>query len=139
MADPAHFPDCRVEPSPGSLSGQNYVGPGAGKIPNEGQMVADRMFANGLVGKTKFQAAKIRKPLLAVSSLNDKGNPVWFDSDCTGGSFILLGNAPELNQIRQLIQQVRSRVKMERKGGIFQLRNWAVQSSPKGFTRPVKP
>ena len=33
---------------------------------------------------TKFQAAKIRKPLLAVSGLNDKGNPVWFDHDNDG-------------------------------------------------------
>ena len=97
------------------------------------------MLANGLISNTKFQAAKVRKPLLAVSGLNDRGNPVWFDHDQTGGSFIIPKNSPELKKIRELIQQVKARVRLERKNGTFQLRNWAVASTSKGFRRPVKP
>merc|ERR1712079_796421 len=105
------FPDCEVEASPGSLSGQHYVGPSPGtKIPNLGQFVAKRTLANGLLSDTKFQAARIRKPLLAVSGLNDKGNPVWFDHDQTGGSCIIPRDAPELVEIRRLIQKIASRV-----------------------------
>merc|ERR1712079_138998 len=104
------FPDCEVEASPGSLSGQHYVGPSPGtKIPNLGQFTARRTLANGLLSATKFQAAEIRKPLLAVSGLNDKGNPVWFDHDQTGGSFIIPKGTPELQQIRKLIAQMKSK------------------------------
>ena len=80
-----------------------------------GQITPTRMMANGLVSKTKFQAADIRKPLLAVSGLNDKGNPVWFDHDQTGGSFIIPKSAPELKEIRKLIMNIQTRVRLERK------------------------
>ena len=119
------------------MSGQTYVGLGPGqKIPNLGQMVARRMMGNGIVGNVKFQGAKVRKPLLAVSSLNDRGNPCWFDHDSTGGSFIIPGDAPELKEIRKLITQIKARIKMDRKGGIFQLRNWTVNKTA-GFARQV--
>ena len=140
VVNPKHFPDCTLEPSPGSLAGQHYVGPGPGnRIPNLGQMVPKRMLSNGLVAATKFQAADVRKPLLAVSGLNDKGNPVWFDHDQTGGSFIIPANAPELPKIRELLQKVRDRVRLDRKGGVFQLRNWTLGNPNKGFQRQVKP
>ena len=127
VANPKHLPECVLSPSPGSLAGQSYVGPGLNeRIPNLGQLEAKRMLPNGCVGSVKFQGANVRKPLLAVSSLNDKGNPVWFDHDQTGGSFIIPGSAPELLQIRALIKQVEARVRMDRKGGIFQLRNWTM-------------
>ena len=126
VADPEQFPGCILEPSPGSLAGQQYVGPGPGnKIPNLGQFTTQRMIANGLISNTKFQAAKVRKPLLAVSGLNDRGNPVWFDHDQTGGSFIIPKNSPELQKIRELIQQVKARVRLERK-------NWYLSASQLG-------
>ena len=107
-------------------------------LKNLGQFVANRMLGNGLIANTKFQAAQVRKPLLAVSGLNDKGNPVWFDHDQTGGSFIIPSNAPELTQIRKLIRQIKTRVRLDRKGGTYQLRNWAVSSDSQGFGRQAK-
>ena len=93
----------------------------------------------------KFQGANVRKPLLAVSSLVDKGNPCWFDSEVAGGSAIIPSSAPELLQIRALIKQIHARVKMDRKGGIFQLRNWTVKPassaaapSDPGFPRQAR-
>ena len=117
------------------------MGPGAGgkSIPNLGQFTAKRTLANGLISSTKFQGAEVRKPLLAVSGLNDRGNPVWFDHNDTGGSFIIPGSAPELKEIRRLIKQIKSRVGLDRKGGIFQLRTWSSKQGAKGFTRQVKP
>ena len=105
---------------------------------NLGQLTARRMMANGIISSTKFQGADIRKPLLAVSGLNDKGNPVWFDHDQTGGSFIIPKGAPELNEIRRLIENIKTKVRMERKGGTFQLRNWKVGEG-EGFHRQVQP
>ena len=102
-------------------------------------MVANRILGNGVASATKFQGADVRKPLLAVSGLNDKGNPVWFDHDTTGGSFIIPKGAPELLEIRKLIKQVKARVRLDRKGGIFQLRNWTPDAKAEGFPRPVKP
>ena len=122
------------------LQEKKFVGPGPGnRIPNLGQVTAKRVLANGLVSNTKFQGADVRKPLLAVSGLNDKGNPVWFDHDQTGGSFIIPKNSPELADIRKLIQKIKARVRLDRKGGVFQLRNWTVGSSSKGFHRRVNP
>ena len=44
----------------------------------------------GQEGRFTFQAAPVRKPLLAVSSVNDKGNLVLFDGD---ESYIIPGKA----------------------------------------------
>ena len=100
------------------------------------------MLGNGLMSCVKFQGAKVRKPLLAVSGLNDKGNPCWFDHDSTGGSYIIPGDAPELSEIRRLIASIKQRVRMDRKGGIFQLRNWQIgekdADSSRGFPGQVK-
>ena len=50
VADPSQFPDCTLEPFPGSLAGQTYIGPGAGsRMKQLGQFVANRMLGNGTV------------------------------------------------------------------------------------------
>ena len=54
------------------------------------------------MGKFTFQETDTRKPLLAVSDVNKKGNPCWFDSH---QSFIMPKSAPELVEIRRLVQQ----------------------------------
>ena len=84
---------------------------------------------SGQAGAVKFQAADVRKPLLAVSSCNKKGNPVWFDND---ESFILTGGSPEIKQIHALIQQIKSKVKLHQKNGTYVMRSWA---KPKGLFR----
>ena len=119
-----------------SRAGLSYRSASGAPIPNLGQMTAKRMMSNGLMGAVKFQGADVRKPLLAVSGLNDKGNPCWFDHDSTGGSFIIPGDAPELKEIRKLTSQIKARIKMDRKGCIFQLRNWTVPKTA-GFARQV--
>ena len=82
--------------------------------------------------KLTFQAAEVRKPLVAVSGLVDKGNLAIFDEK----SFILPGSAPEVKLIRELIAQVHNKLPMFRDKGVYKLRNW---SAPAGFTRPGRP
>ena len=74
---------------------------------------------DGRITESTYQAAKVRKPLMAVSSVNDKGNLVLFDDQ---NSFIIPGGNKDLvKQIRALVQQVPDKVKLHRKNGIFHM------------------
>ena len=130
VADPKQFPGCVVTDSPGSLAGQEFVGPNGSRIPNEGQFTAPMRLEDGRMTNSTYQAAQIRKPLMAVSSVNDKGNLVVFDD---AGSFILPRSNKELIQkIRALIQQVPDKVKLHRKNGVFHMKAWKLKPD---FTR----
>ena len=63
-----------------------------------------------------FQDAAVRKPLAAVSGITEKGNIVLFDKK---GSFIAPANCPETNTIRELIRQVKNRIELEEKRGVY--------------------
>ena len=70
-------------------------------MPNLGQLKPEMLLENGNDGRFTFQAAEVRKPLLAVSSVNDKGNLVLFDNE---GSFIIPGTSTALiRQSRDLV------------------------------------
>ena len=130
VANPDDFPGCTVTDSPGSLSGQVYVGPGNEKIPNEGQFVAPMRLDDGRMTNSTYQAARVRKPLMAVSSVNDRGNLVLFDDQ---ESFIIPGNNKALiAQIRALVKKVQDRVKLHRKNGVFHMKAWKLKP---GFAR----
>ena len=130
VCHPKHFPESVVVDSPGSLAGQIFAGPGGEKIPNEGQLKADTVLENGAEGKFTFQAADLRSPLLAVSSVNDKGNLVLFDPE---GSFIIPAhNTALIAQMRQLVQKMTGKVNLHRKNGVYRMTAW--RKKP-GFTR----
>ena len=82
---------------------------------------------NGDVGRVTFQAAKVAKPLLAVSAINAKGNPVWFDGV---NSFIIPASAVELPTIRQNIQNMGKKIQLHMEQGTFRLKSWAKPSTP---------
>ena len=136
-ANPSMFPHCPVEPSPGSKAGQVFVGPDGGTMANQGQIRPNLLLENGAMGGFCFQAAdKIRKPLLAVSEVNRKGNPCWFDGR---SSFILPAGAPELAQIRRLINKVALKVPLHLTNGVFTMKAWQPedgQMGPNPFARP---
>ena len=121
VANPKHLPGVPVKPSEGSKKGLKYQGPGSELIPNLGQMTMALMTKSGMVGRTIWQAADVRKPLMAVSAINDKGNMVVFDQEA---SAILPGDAPEVKAIRELIQKMAQKVDLERSGGVFTMRAW---------------
>ena len=68
----------------------------------------------------------MRRPLLAVSGCNDRGNLVVFDND---DSAIISAKCPELAMIRKLVQQAKLKVNLKRRGGTYTMRTWRV---PKG-------
>ena len=65
-------------------------------IKNEGEVDAMTMLEPGVKAKVCFQVAEVRKPLLAVSSLVEKGSMTIFDED----SFIIPSTALEIALIR---------------------------------------
>ena len=129
VARKSAFPDAVLRESPGSRLGQVYRGPGKDVIPNEGEFDALSAVESGARAKVTFQAAEVRKPLVAVSSLVDKGNITIFDQK----SFIIPGTCPEAGLIRELVARVKSKIPMYREKGVYKMRNWSL---PSGFTRP---
>ena len=96
VANPDDFPGCVITDSPDSLVGQVSVGRGSGKG-IEGQFVAPMRLDDGRVTQSTYQAARVRKPLMAVSSVDDKGNLVIFDEK--GPFIILCGNKELVGQL----------------------------------------
>ena len=88
-----------------------YVGPGSERIPNEGQFKSTVLLEDGGSGSFTFQAAQVRKPLMAASSVNDKGHLVLFDLE---GSFLIPSQA-----LRELVSQAQGTVTLHRENGIF--------------------
>ena len=122
--NPKHLPGIPLEPSEWSRKGLKYQGPGKELIPNLGQLCVSLMTLGGIVGRTTWQAAEVRKPLMAVSSINDKDNLVIFDLK---GSGILPGSLPEVAEIRRLLKAAKDReacIDLERSGGVFKMRAW---------------
>ena len=130
VAHPKDFPGCKVTDSPGSLAGQMFITPDGTKIANTGQFESKVRLDDGRVTKSIYQAVAVRKPLMAVSSVNDKGNVVIFDEK---GSFILPGTNKDLiKKLRDLVQQSPDKVELHRKNGIFHMKAWKLKP---GFTR----
>ena len=129
------FGGCKLEESPGSKAGQFFIGANGGRMANLGQVRPRLMMENGFLGRFTFQAADgIRKegPLLAVSEVNAKGNPAWFDGQ---NSYILAGGSPEVEKLRSLIQDYGSKIPLHLKNGVYKLKAWA-PNDPAGFPRP---
>ena len=130
VANPKNFPGCEVIDSPGPLAGQMFVGPDGSKIANIGQFDVKVRLDDGRLTKSIYQAVEVRKPLMAVSSVNDRENLVVFDEK---GSFILPGTNEDLiSRLRALVQQAPDKVKLQRKNGIFHMKAWKLKP---GFTR----
>ena len=125
------FPEAVVVESPGSKSGQIYKGPGKEIIKNEGQMDVMAMVEPGTKAKITFQTAEVRRPLVAVSSLSEKGNLTLFDDH---GSFIIPGSAPEVELIRQLVAQIGGKIPLYKEKGVYKVRNWAPAGNAKAST-----
>ena len=122
VANPRGFPGCKVVASEGSLAGQKFIGPGGQTMPNEGQFRPGVVLETGDEGGINFQAAQVRKPLLSVSAINAKKNPVIFDGEM---SYILPRSCSQLDEIRRLIQLAPSKIPLHLEKGIYHLRTWS--------------
>ena len=72
-------------------------------------------------GHMNLDVAEVRKPLLAVSSCNNNGNPVWFDGH---RSYIIPGGAKEVERIRALIDSVVQKIPLHFKNGTYTMKTW---------------
>ena len=121
------------------MKGQRYVGPGGEKIDNLGELTVkvrtEQHGGGDIASRVTFQGAKVRKPLLAVSGVIDKGNIVVFDGN---GSFMLPGSCARVASVRKAVTGVRGRIPLHAKNGVFVLRTWEPEDtsstdfSPKG-------
>ena len=91
------------------------------------EIITEVLLENGGIGRLPFAAADIRKPLLAVSDCNKRGNPVWFDNE---DSFIIPAQALELPAIRKAIAAVKKKIQLHLDNGTFKLRNWTKPATP---------
>ena len=66
-------------------------------------------------------------PILAVSDVNKKGNPIWFDGE---ESFVIPGSANELKEIRRLIAKVTKKIQLHLSNGTFKLKSWDLPTNP---------
>ena len=137
VMDPSDAPGYELEPSPGSEQGLHYLGPGSERIPNLGQVAPVIMTRQGAIRRIKFQGAKVRKPLLAVSGLCDKGHFVMFDNDL---SAIVPRDSEIGREIRRLLKLAPGRTELERRNGTYQLPAWLVpaKDAPKVIKKAFK-
>ena len=84
-------------------------------------MKFDTVVETGDTGSLTVQAADVRKPLLAVSSLNRKGNPVWFDNQ---QSFVIPATARNLAAIRKMIKEIPNKIPLHTENGVYKMKAW---------------
>ena len=85
------------------------------------------MTETGVAAKFRYQGAKVRKLLLSVTNINRKGNIVVFDGD---DSALVPASAPELTEIRKLMQQAQTRIPFHPKNWVFVMKTWKVPNAP---------
>ena len=126
------FPNAPREESEGSRRGLVYQGPGSERIPNRGQKKFQvKPDSHSKPRNMTFQDAKVRKPLAAVSGITEKNNIVLFDKK---GSFIAPADCAEVAEIRRLINQVKSKIELHEKRGVYLMPVW-IEDKASGFTR----
>ena len=116
VMNPADVPEYPLMTSEGQRKGQHFVGAGGERMPNLGQKTVPLMTMDGQGKAATFQAAQVRKPLLAVSASCDAGQLVIFDNDI---SCMLERDSPEGREIRRLARQCVAKTTFERKGGVY--------------------
>ena len=114
--NPDHVPEYELQPSAGQARGQHFVGAGGERMPNLGLKTVPLLMVDGVAKAATFQAAKVRKPLLAVSASCDQGQLVMFDNDI---SAMIERDSPEGREIRRLAKQCVAKTTLERNNGVY--------------------
>ena len=131
VANPDDWPNVDLKPSKGSVEGQRYVVPRGEKMDNLGELTikvrTERHGGGDISSRVTFQGAKVRKPLLAVSGVIDKGNMVVVDGS---GSFILPNSCAGVPSVRKAITGVQGCIPLHAKNGVFVLRTWEPEDKP---------
>ena len=129
---PKDFPEVPVVPSEGSIKGLHYIGATNQKVPNVGQQQFQVVTENGIERRITFQSAAVRKPLLSVSNVCDKGQMVIFDN---GRSVITNRNSKAGKQIQSIVAGLQpiDTIDLHRENGVYTMPLWVppqLQASP---------
>ena len=95
-------------------------------MPNEGQRPGKLVFEGGIVGKSRYQECKSRKPLLSVSDLEDTGNMTLFSPEA---SLIAPISDPAVKKIMALIKEIKGAIKVHKQGGTYKILAWVIPDS----------
>ena len=121
LVNPDEWPNVDLKPSKGSVKGQRYVAPGGEKIDKLRELTVrvstERHGGGDISSRMTFQGAMVRKTLLAVSGVLDKGNIVVFDGS---GSFMLPISCASVASVRKAITEV------QKKRGPLHAKKWSV-------------
>ena len=93
------------------------------------------MFQNGLKGNSCLQDAPVRKPLFAVTDIEEQGNIVLFSK---AGSVIAPITDPVVKQILDLIPKIKTSIKMHKVRGTYKVPAWIKPEAAPVFTRPLR-
>lgn len=74
-------PGYAVQPSEGSLKGKGYVAANGGRITNDGEVEVNMVAPNQQRIRSKFQVAKVSRPLMSIARICDQGNTVLFNKE----------------------------------------------------------
>ena len=132
VVNPDDWPNIDLKPSKGSVKGQRYVLPGGEKIDTLGELRVkvrtERHGGGDISSPVSFQGVKVRKPLLAMSGVIDKGNIVVFDAS---GSVVLPGQNAGVASVRKAITKIQGRIALHANNGVFVLRTWEPEDRPR--------
>ena len=120
VAPPSMLPNVKIEPSPGSVRGQNFTSASKHKLKNLGQQRTNACTEEGDPTSVLFQIADVSKPLVSVASICERGNRVIFGK--AGGVVQNLTTGKE--------------IPFHRRNGIYILSLWLMDSEDQGFARP---
>ena len=107
-----------VTPSPGSLSGQEYVSASKDLIPNLGEQVLDVITEGGQEKSVKYQIADVSRPLNSISEICDAGGDA--------GQVVVFGRGGGAVVNMTTVAQT----PFKREDGIYVMDVWV---KPKGF------
>ena len=114
VAPPDLCPEYALEPSAGSIRGQNFISASKDRIPNLGQKKFEVETEDGSKGKIKYQIADVSRPLNAISDICDAGNRVIFGKN--GGMIMNIESGTETY--------------FNRENGIYVLNLWIKPKEP---------
>ena len=112
-------PNVTVRPSAGSQRGQHFISASGKRMANEGEQHLQIMTEEGTAAQIPWQITGVRKPLMSVSKLCDRGNRVTFGR---GGGVIHNVRTGQMTPF-------------DRSGGVYTLGLWVKQSNSQGFPR----
>lgn len=116
-----YTPGWKLHSSEASRLGVQYIGLRGELIPNQGERWGKMMFENGVVANSRLQEGGVRRPLLAVSQVEDQDKDTLFSSR---GSIVAPMSDPAVHKMIDLLPQIKTGFKVRRVNNIYRVPCW---------------